>query len=381
MKIVLDARWIFPEITGIGSYTRELIQQLARLDRHNDYVLLFASEELRTRTAAETDWDAAPNFSAQVLPYGLFSVTNQWQLPRWLRTQKADLYHSPNFMIPLTAFPRHRRGRTAAVVTIHDLIPLRFPEWTPRALKSRFHPLYRGIMREVAARADHIITVSQTSRNDILECLLPTTAAASRVTAIYNGVNANFAPPAAPPATATPPTILYVGRMDPYKNVPDLIRIFSELVNQDGLDARLRLIGPRDPRYPQVEATIAATGIGDRVDWPGYVSGDELRQAYQQATVFVMPSLYEGFGLPVLEAMACGTPVVCSNRASLPEVAGNAAWLLDPTDHTGWRQALKTLCTQPDQAAQWRAKGLARAAEFTWTRTAEQTIQVYHELG
>lgn len=380
MKVVLDARWIFEEITGIGSYTRELIQQLALLDRRNEYVLLFSSEELRARTAAETAWEAAPNFSAQVLSYPLFSVANQLRLPRWLQAQGADIYHSPNFMIPFTAFPRNRRGRTAAVVTIHDLIPLRFPEWTPRALKSRFHPLYRGIMREVAARADHVITVSQTSRQDILQCLLPYPAAESRVTAVYNGVNPDFTPPTHPPS-GSPATILYVGRVDPYKNVPELIRIFSDLINKDGLDARLRLIGPRDPRYLQVEEVIAATGVGDRIDWPGYVSGDDLRRAYQQATVFAMPSLYEGFGLPVLEAMACGTPVVCSNRASLPEVAGDAAWLLDPADHESWRQALHTLCSQPGQTAEWRAKGLARATQFTWTRTAKETIQVYETFA
>ncbi len=380
MKIVLDARWIFPEITGIGAYTRELIRELARLDDQNRYVLWFASADLRDRTATETGWTDAPNFSAEILPCGLFTAANQWQAPRRLRALAADVYHSPNFMIPFLAFPRHRRGRTAAVVNIHDLIPLLFPEWTPQALKSRLHPLYRAIMRQVVVRADHVITGCEQARHDILQHLLPNRDGAAKVTAIYDGVAASYRP-ASTTAKTEPPTILYVGRMDPYKNVPALIRLFARLLKEQHVAARLRLIGPRDARYPEVANTIAHEGVADHVDWDGYVPDEELHHAYQTATVFVLPSLYEGFGLPVLEAMASGTPVICSHRASLPEVAGHAAWLIDPDNESAWVQALATCCTQPDQAAQWRTKGLARAAEFTWTRTAEQTIQVYHALA
>lgn len=379
MRIGLDARWIFPEITGIGSYTQELIRHLALADTDNEYVLFFGHKEVLERTSQYAELEQARNFSSQLIPYGPFTPRNQWAMPGLIRKAQLDVYHSTNFMIPFLTFPVTRRARTACVVTIHDLIPLLFPEHTPKALKTRFHPVYRWIMREVGKRADMIITVSESSRNDILRHMAVPPEKSDRVVAIPEGVSDRYEPASRPARDHK--LILYVGRMDPYKNVPGLLTAFDRVLRDDTVPVRLRIIGPADERYPQARDMIETKGLHEHIDWPGYVSGEELKQAYQEADVFVLPSLYEGFGLPVLEAMACGTPVVCSNRASLPEVAGDAALLVDPEDTDALTDAIRTVLTDANRAEALRIKGLDRAAHFSWQRTAEETVQAYRRIA
>jgi alpha-1,3-rhamnosyl/mannosyltransferase len=260
------------------------------------------------------------------------------------------------------------------VVTIHDLIPLLFPQYTPRALKTRFLFLFRALMRETAARADAILTVSEASRADI-ERLLK----ARRVVAIPNGVAPHYQP-VAPPQN-TPRRILFVGRFDPYKNVIGLLTAFDLLRQQMPGAVRLVLAGTPDPRYPEPVNFARRRGLDKDIEWLGYVSGAQLVAAYQQADVFVLPSRYEGFGLPVVEAMACGTPVVCSAVSSLPEVAGDAALLITPDDAAGIAAAIRRVLEEPGLAAAMREKGLRRAAEFSWRRVAEQTRAVYEQVG
>ncbi len=379
MRIGLDARWIFPEITGIGSYTQELIRHLACTDAENEYMLFFQHEEVRERTLAYASLHQVPNFDSRLIPYGPFSPRNQVSMPGVMREERLDVFHSTNFMIPFPAFPAARRGQTACVVTIHDLIPLMFPEHTPRALKTRFHPLYRWVMRQVGRRADLIITVSESSRNDILRHMAIPEEESHRVVAIYEGVADRYEPAPRRPVRDEK-IILYVGRMDPYKNVPGLLNAFGRIVKHGTVPARLRIIGPRDERYPQVQELIAAEQLQEHIDWPGYISGEALLSAYQEADLFVLPSLYEGFGLPVLEAMASGTPVVCSNRASLPEVAGNAAILVDPENPDALMEAMLSVLTDLALAESLRIRGLDRAAQFSWKRTAIETVNAYRNI-
>ena len=162
MRIGLDARWIFPEISGIGSYTRELLSQFVRLDHDHEFVLFFQDAEVMARMAEETGFAGRSNFTTQLLPYGLFSPRGQLLMPRLLRTLRLDLFHSPNYMIPLGAFPAGRAGPVKCVITLHDLIPLLFPQYAPRARKRRLFFVYRRLMREVVRRTDLIITVSET---------------------------------------------------------------------------------------------------------------------------------------------------------------------------------------------------------------------------
>jgi alpha-1,3-rhamnosyl/mannosyltransferase len=373
MRVGLDARWIFPHISGIGSHTRELITHLAALDANDDEYVLFFSDESVMRTLMESPaLQDNPRFRALLIAYSPFSPKSQLLLPGVIKRQRLDVFHSTNWMIPFGAFPRHRTGRTRCVITIHDMIPLKFPHFTPRALKTRMLPLFRLLLREVAARADRIITVSECSKQDVTELMhLPP----ERVLVIPNGVDRRYVP--GPPVTQRPPVILYVGRLDPYKNVDALLRAFSRVLHAVP-QARLQIAGPPDHRYPETLALLDELDLQARVDWTGYLSDDELLKAYQQARVTALPSRYEGFGLPVVEAMACGTPVVCSNAASLPEVAGDNALLVGPDDVQGLAQALQQVLTDDALAQKLAQNGPAQAARFDWKHVAQQTRACYH---
>ena len=379
MKIAIDTRWIFQEISGIGLYTRELVAALAECDRDNDYLLLFDRPDLQQRTWAEARLADKPNFRAAVVPWRVFSPAGQLGLPGWLRQQGVEVFHSPNYMIPFGAFPRRRPHAIRCVVTIHDLIPLLFPQYTPRALKTRFLFLFRAILRAVAARADVVLTVSEASRADILRLLGAPAGDAQNIVAIPNGVAPAFRPAALP--LNAPKRILFVGRFDPYKNVLGLLTAFDLLRQQLPGAVRLVIAGAPDPRYPEPLEFARQRGLEADIEWLGYLSGPQLVAAYQQADVFVLPSRYEGFGLPVVEAMACGTPVVCSGVSSLPEVAGGAALLITPDDAAGIAQTIRRVFEEPGLAAALREKGLRRAAEFSWARAARETLRAYERAA
>ncbi|MBU0716272.1 MAG: glycosyltransferase family 4 protein [Verrucomicrobia bacterium] len=386
MKIGIDARWIFKELSGIGSYTRELIRHLARLERAHKFVVYFSDPGLRDRTVAETDLGSAPNFSTCLLPFGLFSIRNQLRLPGMLAEAALDVFHSPNYMIPLRAFPRGRPGRIRCVTTIHDLIPLMFPAYAPRAWKRRFFLLYRWLMHEVAVRSDLVLTDSRSSREDMVRYLrLPP----ERVLAIPLGVLPKFQPTVRTDADATgwtpggaraEQTILWVGRADPYKNLVGLIEAFAALRKQYQLPVELRIVGPKDRRYPEASRRAASLGVEDAVMWLGYLPDDRLVSEYQNADVFVQPSWYEGFGLPVLEAFACGTPVICSNKGSLPEVAGGAALIVQPQDMIGLTEAMRRVLIDSRLARDMRERGLRQAQKFTWEATARMTLEAYKKV-
>jgi glycosyltransferase involved in cell wall biosynthesis len=379
MRIAIDARWIFPEISGIGAYTRELIRHLARVDGVNEYILLFHDPALRDRTVAEAELAGASNFTTQCVPHGVFSPLGQIALPPRLARWRVDLFHSTNYMMPLLV-PRSRKGaKIKRVVTIHDLIPLVMRDQVRESKKARLFPLYRWLMTEIGARADAIVTDSRASAADIVRHLGIPRADAGRVRTIYCGVAERFrgAGPRQPKSGIEPRSILYVGRADPYKNLVVLIRAFAEARKTCAFPLSLVVAGAADPRYPEAGRLAAELGLADAVRWTGYLSDDELVALYQRADVLVHPSRYEGFGLQVLEAMACGTPVVCSNAASLPEIAGAAAILHSPDDVGGFAQSIARVLGSPDLAAKMSAAGLMRAAAFTWERAARETLAVY----
>ncbi len=374
MNIVIDARWILAEISGIGLYTRSLVKHLAVTDRSNTYTILFDNPEVQEREVREAGLWRAANVRPKTVPWGPFSLKSQRELPAVLEELKTDVFHAPNFLIPFAAF--RRRSRIACVVTIHDLIPLLFPEYTPRALKTRLHLIYRLAIRESVRRADIVIAPSTSTSQDILKTLLP--ADDDRVRVIPEAVDESFHP--GPPEERHPRTILFVGRREPYKNLRVLVTAFADLLKRVP-DARLRVIGPPDPRYPDAEQVAADLNIEGSIEWEGYVSGLDLVAAYQQSAVFALPSRYEGFGLPVLEAMACGTPVVCGNRSSLPEVAGKAAILVPPADASSLSHALEKVLTDPALAEDLSSRGLKHAATFSWERMAEATLDAYREAA
>lgn len=373
LHIAIDARWIFPHLSGIGHYTQELIRALAHRPGPHRFTLIFRDPALLERTAKETGFTQNPAFTGRLVPTGPYSPMDQWVLPSRLKQWDVDVYHATNPMMPFRGMGRIRR-----VVTFHDLIPLLFRDHAPRAKKNRLFPVFKWIINTTAAKADAIIAVSESTRRDVLAHLRIPADRRDRVRVIHEGVGGEFHP-AAKPARADV-EFLFVGRRDPYKGLVLLVRALAE-VRRLNLPARLRVIGSDDPRYPEARQEAAALGVDPHITWSGYVPEAELPQAYRAADVFVLPSRYEGFGLPVLEAMASGTPVICSNTSSLPEVAGEAALLIDPLRVESLAGAMREVVVSPELRTEMARKGLAQAARFSWDDTAAATLAVYEDAG
>ena len=371
----MDARWVFRELSGIGRYTLELLRQLGERGGDFRFWVMVSDGERRAFVEQAAGLAGKENFEFAELPHGVFSLRGQFAVARWLRDRQIDVYHSTNFMVPLPAFPRRKPHAVKCVCNIHDLIPLVHPEFTPRALKTRFFPVYRALMHEIARRVDGVVTGSESARRDIVQRLgIP----GERIVVAADGVDERYVPGGEKPSVrGGAKTVLYVGRCDPYKNVPGLVEAFARLVRGGDVKARLRIVGSPDVRYPEAGETARRLGVADRVDWAGYLDEAGLLKAYQEADVLALLSRYEGFGLPVLEAMACGTPVVCSNAASLPEVAGTAARLVEPEDVAGAAAALRDVLTNPETADRLRAAGLEQARRFSWRTAAGAVLRLY----
>lgn len=381
MKIAIDARWIFSEISGIGAHTRELIRHIAREDRTNTYLLIFSDRALAERTWVEAELSDKSNFRPDIVPWSVFSPHSQLMLPTRLSRNGIEVYHSPNYMIPLACFPRGRVGKIRCVATIHDLIPLLFPSATPRALKTRFFPIYRRLMLEIGARADRIIAVSEASRADIVEHLNISPERRDAVKVIYNGVSPLFIPAPSPPESTSVRTILFVGRSDPYKNLPLLIEAFSLARQKVSFPLQLTILGPRDPRYPEATQRVQALGLAGAVNWAGYQKTQSLVKAYQDAAVVVLPSRYEGFGLPVVEAMACGTPMLCSDIPVLREIGGAAAFYTPLDNSAELAKGLLCVLTDANLRQEMVSEGFKQSRLFSWAEAARKTIALYHELA
>jgi len=377
MKIAIDARWIFPRISGIGRVTENLILHLARIDRENRYLLLFRDPALEARYRLA--WKDYPQLQTALVPWSIFSLPGQARLSPFLRRSGVEVYHSTNYFIPLS-IPGPK-----VVITVHDLIPLIHPEFTPRAKKTRFNFFFRWVIRRCVRRADRVIAPSRCTKDDILSRF---PVPEGKVEVVYNGVDEKYRPldPAAArrrlPAAVDPsvPFALFVGRLDPYKNAAALVGAFDMFLRETGEAARLVLASHRDPRYPEVFAAIAASSCADRIVFLDGLSEEEIIALYASARTVVLPSLYEGFGLPPLEAMACGSAVICSDRGALPEVVGDAALIAEPSP-AALSAALKTIWRDEKLRAELKARGLNRAARFSWETTAKEHLAVYRSLA
>ncbi len=384
MRVVIDTRWIGATPSGVGVYALELARRLPVLAPDLEFVLLFDQAEARARVLDELGPSRVPNLEAAILPAAVFSLASQVLLPGWLSAQHSRLFHSPNYMIPYRAF-RPGGGAGSAgrcVTTIHDVIPLLLPDHAPRARKSRLMPLFRWCLRESARRSAAVLTVSETSRRDLIAALRLDAAVAGRVQAIHNGVDPSLAPADSTRRRAAQAarTILYVGRLDPYKQVVSLVRAFGMVRRRCACPLHLVIVGPEDVRYPEARQMTEALGLKESVTFLGFLRADELRATYQEATMLVNPSRYEGFGLQLVEAMRCGVPVVCTDGGAQPEVVGDAARVVPAGDTHALAEAMVELLTDETQRQTLIARGLQRAGSFDWDRTAAATLAVYRRL-
>jgi glycosyltransferase involved in cell wall biosynthesis len=383
MRIVIDVRHI--RDFGIGTYIRNLVHALAVVDHDNRYVLTAAPDDARTLAGLPD------NFSTAVYNRSDRDRLDHAAYPAFLRRLGPDLVHVPLNRVPLGMIRPY-------VVTIHDMASLLFDERRGTRMT-----LWRYWFRRGLARAERVIAVSDATRRDVQRLLgIP----ADQVSLVYNAPSPEFFmhrrvadARAAGPATESLerkrimeryqiqyPFVLYVGNIRPQKNIPRLVEAFAVLRERladhpDLRDVRLIIIGDEISRYPSVRRAVIQSRVEHAVRFLGFVPFDTLRCFYESALVFVFPSLYEGFGLPPLEAMASGTPVVTSSISSLPEVVGDAAMLVNPENVFDIARGILEVLLDERLRQELIRKGREHAARYSWERTAREVRQIYEEVG
>lgn len=380
MLVGIDGQALFAPTTGIGVYVRKLMDEMLAMNgdmRFAVHVPIPAGKMLAFGESVRVS--AAERFPERVALYErrfppakllrwIWGNSNFLPLDRTLAD--VDLYHGTNFVMPPLR-------STKGVVTIYDLIML-FPDFGA--------PNYsRSELKRYIDRADVVIAISEHTKQDVID-FFQIPAQKLRVTLLAPderfrivtdhvlveeakrkfGIQGDY--------------ILYTGTLEPRKNVANLVRAFSLLKNQEKISHRLVIAGKKGWLYEQLAAEARDLGIDRDVVFTGFVPDEDLPCLYNGASLFAFPSLYEGFGLPPLEAMACGCPVVTSNSSSLPEVVGDAGLMVDPRSPEGLAEAMGRVLGDSGLANELREKGLRRAAEFSWRRCAAETLAVYREL-
>jgi glycosyltransferase involved in cell wall biosynthesis len=367
VRIVLDGRTIADHFPGIGRYAFNLAHALApELPPGDELLVLHDSRQANTRFNL-AELAAQPTLQLVEIEARNFSMAEQWRVPNDLRRLKPSVYHSPYYVMPYwTGCP--------SVVTIHDLIPFRYP--ADYSARTRF---IIGLTMRLAARTTRqVITASQASARDLVKLL---GLAPERLTVVPYAPDPIFQPQSAAAVAEVreryhlpPAYVLYLGSNKPHKNLPRLVRAYAQ-VGEMARQVPLVIAGHWDERYQQ--AKQAAEALAACVTFIGSVRPQDVPALYAGARLFVFPSLYEGYGLPPQEAMACGTSVVCSNAASLVEVVGEAALLFDPLDEASIAASLSRALSDEALRAELAQRGLAQAQNFTWARTARQSLAVY----
>jgi glycosyltransferase involved in cell wall biosynthesis len=372
MRIGIDGRYIQDQYHGVGRYTFETIRELAGNYPEHQLIVFFNPAYPNSRFNLEA-LKTYPNVTLVETRLRLFWPQQQLIWPGLLRRHMVDLFHTPFFDAPLLA-------PCPVVVTIHDLIFDRYPEYMPQR---HFRLYYRLMMRLSLRRATRIIAVSEATRQDLVDlygtsaekiCVTPEAASpeyrpvpesqAEKIRARYN-LPSRF--------------ILTVGTRRPHKNVATLVKAFAKIAPET--DAALVLAGKADARWPDdVAPLIRRLNLHGRIIQPGHIAEADMPALYTLADVFAFPSLVEGFGLPPLEAMACGTAVVAGNTSSLPEVVGEAGILVAPDDVTTLGRVLLVTLKFRGYRQKLERHSLSRAAHFTWQQTARLTMEAYQAV-
>jgi glycosyltransferase involved in cell wall biosynthesis len=361
MNIYIDGRMI--DWTGIGTYIQNVLKRLPEV----------GSTYRFTAIANPGEEENLPNgIGRSVLKARIpvYSLKEQIHLKSSFR--KADLVHFPHFSAPL-AFNR------PYVVTIHDLVYFLFRSACPHKVG---HLYARVMYPRIARRAHLIITDSAFSKREIIKYL---SIPKERVRTIYLGVDTKCFHPQ--PSEVIEPILqkygiwkkylLYVGNHQRRKNIPRLIQAFAQLKKRQ--DYQLVIGGPNDARLTEIQNSLQTSCSKDEVILTGRIPLEELPALYSGASCFIFPSLYEGFGLPLLESMACGTPVVASNTSSLPEVVGDAGVLVEPHESLSLREGIERILNNKGLQEELRERGMERARKFSWDTTVKETLQVYHD--
>lgn len=374
-RIAIDYTPAYEQGGGIGRYARELTAALAGEDPVTDYRLFVAGskrEQLPQPPGPNFDWRPTiltPRWLARI-----------WQrarmpLPVEAFTGTVDLFHATDFVLPPTL------PRTRSLLTVHDLSFLRVPDAASPSLRQYLE----AVVPRSVARADHVLADSHATKDDLIEIYR---TPADKISVLHSGVDGRFSPVTDRKALkdvldrhnlTDKEYVLSVGTVQPRKNYSGAIRALSRIRDQ-GIDVHYAIAGGSGWLEDEMYRSIRETAMDDRAHILGFVPDQDLPALYSGARALLAVSLYEGFGLPVLEAMACGTPVITSNLSSLPEVAGDAGILVDPLDNEAISDAILSTLTDADLRQQRVAAGFAQVKHFTWARAASQLKSIYDAM-
>jgi len=381
MRIGYDVSALTRQRTGVGNYTYYLLKHLIEQGTGCDFRLFSSglapvdvsdlAQEARGAGRASVAMHRHLRLPTRLL-YKCWDAFGGPAVDRLLGG--ADLYHATNYYLPPT-------GRARRIVTVYDLAFLKNPEWgSPKIVG----PFSRHV-RRFAGKADAVITCSEATRRDVVDLLA---VPSEKVSVAHGAVDEGFAALSRPEAESflaegyglKPPFVLFVSTLEPRKNVVGLLDAFAEAARD--LPHTLVLIGGMGWKVDELEARLERDDVKDRVRHLGYIpSRAHLPAFYSAADAFFLPSFYEGFGLPVLEAMTCGCPVVASDRGSLPEVGGEAVQYVDPVDVPQMAKTLRTVLTDPALRKRRMSTGRARARAFSWNQCADATLAVYRRFA
>lgn len=379
MKIGIDALYLqfAHSPAGLYQYTMGLLEELQKIDRRNDYTLYFFNWRNRERERTIEGYSFNPNFKKRIcrIPYrALSSLSKIFPISTVLG--KVDLLHGPAFqLLPRGCYKK-------SVVTIHDL-----KVFTPLEIASRSKgsELFRRQILDAVKRADRLIAVSEFTRSELIERFR---LSPDRIRVIHPGVGREFSPLQEFEQIDCLKSkygikrkyILFVGFIEAKKNLPRLVEAFAEVKRSLPEPYQLVIAGPPGPAMEEVTRKIRELFLEGEVLLTGAVPRQELPLLYAGAALFTFPSLQEGFGIPPLEAMACGTPVIASNVTSLPEIVGPAGLLVDPLRTETLAEAIHKVLTDPSLSEALKQKGLTHSKQFSWERMARETLHLYQEL-
>ena len=367
MKIAIIADALDYQYAGIYYYTKELIHALAKIDKKNEYWIVRSNSE----------GDISDNVKELIIPTPSFPGAAPFRLfvtiPRILAQKKVDIVIEPRHFGPFNLPKKIKR-----ITVIHDLSPLRFPQWhqfVSRKLQQLFLP-------SILKRADHIITNSQFTAQDVIDYF---PFAAKKTSGIWLGKEDFFQPQSTTPTllkkhSITAPYLLHTGTIEPRKNLAFLVKAFEQLKKERKIDLQLVLVGKLGWKNEDLLKLIDQSPVKTDIKLLGYVDRDELPALYTAATAFVYPSHFEGFGLPVLEAMSCGTPVIVSDVSSLPEIIGPAGLTFIPNNQDDLIEKVSQLLDNGLLRLALSKKSLLQAAQFNWENTASQTLAIFESL-
>lgn len=398
MRVGIDCRTIlnpgYGEQAGVGHYTYYLIKHLLKIDKKNKYVLFF--DNLISKEAAEKLIEDSKNASIKFFPFHLYKRYLPFGYSQILTAvaiskEKLDLYHSPAYVVPLMY-----SGKT--VVTVHDLAIFKHPEWFPKnRLGGQFFST-KILVPQSLKKANKIIAVSENTKKDIQEIFK---ISAGKIEVIYEGVEKRFFPRKSEETCGVKEQIcevnlkakyglkdnyvLFLGTIEPRKNILALIRAFFGLAKDDAKireNYQLVIAGAKGWKYENIfkEIEQGRKKFKEIIKYIGYIPAKDKFPLMRHAACFVFPSFYEGFGLPVLEALSLGVPTITSNVSSLPEVAGKAAVLVDPNKVSEIRGALKKVLTDQKLRENLSKEGIEQSKKFSWGKCAKETIKIYEKV-